>query len=1218
MAVERVGQEHAGPAKRPEPPEQAQQPSESSGLTGVRSAEGLSDRLGGLSSGQLLALHGSLGNRSIAAQLHPTVAARASRAFPVSARRVALQSGFAGMGLAQASLTGDGLLGASHGLQVALAPPLHRALQTERPGELAERTLYHELAHTRQRLPVGAGAAGDDPQLVHDERNEAEADALAERARRGEVVEGPGSAPPDGPPRVQASMTAARRKAEGRRRYAEASKAYELNMGKALRSDTAAHDAANQLLTDLQPIATAWATATGADVDEVTEKAYGWKGGDKYYGAFRMTAENINAVFRDAATRPLREKLKIAYNAVRNNNFAMWMKIAAHQVHMDLLHHGAPRDVDVTDVDVGTTVRVADTFAQDSGLDAKMRRNLWRRQEALEAAYADEPRDATTGAPVFKLGASKYSQAMAWNWQVQSYNRDRVGGMNQGREAIRMSPLKMKDIDDLTDAEIDQIGINQGRLDPDETSPSKLRAFRKTFRSQQAKGNQPVPWEKGTGYYDVLIDSQTDQIARNVRARLLAGVSGSTDLMVHAALYLDFSADNMFKLRLAMLGWMLEAEDHSFFEIMEAAATRGLPFDRGTQPGEMYESDTNFTPKHAADFQMRFAVEGAPEEPAYPRVFLTDTHVDAIKVKDPKITLPLLRKRYGEDGVGLPDEILRHFDGDDMADLEQLDRAVQGARLKSASKTNQAYNFQERRRLRATAAFGDLAHRRPIHAELVLDHLIRIHHGSHALGDYETRMLGATEQLPSADADEAARRQILTDAGVPAQVVGMLGVVELNQAIELRALVRTAGLDVDVDRDASALRRNSARLAKLKALPPYQVLQARLGVWLTGLFGALLAELDPSMRSEGLSLANTSPEADKLVKLGVPEAIAVTLDPDNVKLALRAARAAATQARRTSQSKTQILEGLIGLLTDARFARLADAVGEHNMRIIVHGAAMKAGFDHVFTTKPGKRKAAPGLTAATLGEVLQPGSAPLDATGLAALKEQVLALNFARPAHGETALTEAYRTMSDGLTANADYDDDQKAAFRGLDPLEVYAINQYTAHYGMGVWQDLLARRDAVETYTPGRGEKKAREQAPVMKAAVSGLNRLPVHVGRVYNGQAFTVPQLPGGGPDMNAVMRFVFGCYPVGRIIRQDTFFSTAKTIGASFISRATHNLAWVIDDIRTGRDTEPISDHPEEKEVLFPPGAKFMVQGFDTSNLALTVGDLAGKLVIHLVEL
>jgi hypothetical protein len=1220
MAVERAGQDHAGVVKQAEAPELARQPGErDQGLALVGSSEALSSRLRVLSPVQLHDLHGSLGNRSIAAQLHPTVATRASRAFPVSARRVALQSGFAGMGLSQASLTGEGLLGASRGLRVALAPTLYQALQTERPGAPAERTLYHELAHTRQRLPTDGGA-GDDLQIAHDAGNEAEADALADRARRGEVVEATGAAPSDGPPRVQALLSDERRKAEGRRRFAEASKAYELNMGKQLRTDPAAHEAADNMLAELQQITSAWAITTGAGTDDVLEKAFGWTGGDKYYGAFRMTATNINNVFADAAHRPLREKLKIVYNAIRNNNFALWIKVAAHQVSEEMLRPTMPRDVDVTDVDDGTSTHVGSTFAPLSGLRDKLRSNLMARLEAHGAVFADAPRDPTTLAPVFLRGDGKHSQAMAWNPRIQGYNRDRVGGMNRGRDAIRMTPLKMKDIEDLTDAEIDQIGINQGRLDLHETSAGKLGAFRKTFRSQAAKGNQPVPWEKGTGFYDVLIDSFTDQISRTVRARLVAGVSGSTDLVVHAANYLAFTPDDLLKLRLAMLGWMLEAEDHSFFEIMEAAATRGVPFDRGTQPGEMYEVDANFAPKRAADFRMRFDVEGAPDEPAYPSVFLAATSVADIELKDPKFTVEMLRRRYGADGVGIPDEVLRRFDEVDMADVEQLARAVQDARLKAASSSHQEHNFQERRRLRGTAAFGDLTHRRPLHAELVLDRLIQHHHGDHALGAYESALLRAAKHLPGAAADEAARRRILSDAGVPAQIVGGLAVVDVNQAVELRALLRSAGLDVRADRDDAALRRNTAKLDKVKQMRPYQILQGRIGTWLTALFGALLAELDPGLRHEGLSLANTSPEADKLAKLGVPEAIAAALDGECVKLAARVARAAATQVRRTTLTRAEILDALIALETDAKYVRLTDTVGEHNMRIIVHGAARRAGFDHVFTTKARKKTAAPARTAATLGEVLDAGSRPLDATALADLKAEVYAFNFPRASIGDAALSDTSQRMDatlDDVTGPVIYTTAQKAAYRGLDPLEIYAINQYTQHYGMGVWQGMLAARNSVEAHT-GVGEKKAREQAPVMKAAVSGLNRLPVHSGRVYNGQPYTLPLAHGGAVDRRQVDMFVWGCFPIGRIIRQDTFFSTAKSIGASFISKPTHNLAWVIDEIRTGRDIQPISDKPGEEEVLFPPGAKFMVQSFDTSNVTLTTGDLAGKVVIHLVEL
>lgn len=120
-------------------------------------------------------------------QLSEPLAAKVSHAFPASAPRVSLQSGFGGMGLSQGDI-GDGqLLGASQGNNIALRPDLHREVTQAKPSPTAEKTLYHEIAHTTDVTPTLQGSGA--PQVVYSAANEARADDIAERAYIGERVE---------------------------------------------------------------------------------------------------------------------------------------------------------------------------------------------------------------------------------------------------------------------------------------------------------------------------------------------------------------------------------------------------------------------------------------------------------------------------------------------------------------------------------------------------------------------------------------------------------------------------------------------------------------------------------------------------------------------------------------------------------------------------------------------------------------------------------------------------------------------------------------------------------------------------------------------------------------------------------------------------------------------------------------------------------------------
>ncbi|WP_044529480.1 ADP-ribosyltransferase domain-containing protein, partial [Herbaspirillum sp. B65] len=93
------------------------------------------------------------------------------------------------------------------------------------------------------------------------------------------------------------------------------------------------------------------------------------------------------------------------------------------------------------------------------------------------------------------------------------------------------------------------------------------------------------------------------------------------------------------------------------------------------------------------------------------------------------------------------------------------------------------------------------------------------------------------------------------------------------------------------------------------------------------------------------------------------------------------------------------------------------------------------------------------------------------------------------------------------------------------------------------------------------------------VQAGISGLQKLPhYNQGRVYRGE--------GGNIDK----------YRVGDLVSYQKFLSTSKTYSDSFAPGK--NITIVIDDIRTGRDVQLISNQDQEREVLFPPYAKFVV--------------------------
>ena len=58
------------------------------------------------------------------------------------------------------------------------------------------------------------------------------------------------------------------------------------------------------------------------------------------------------------------------------------------------------------------------------------------------------------------------------------------------------------------------------------------RSEKRTFTGDTDKA---IGWEQGGAYFDVVPNSDVDKAAGDIHARLEAGISGSTDLMLHTA-----------------------------------------------------------------------------------------------------------------------------------------------------------------------------------------------------------------------------------------------------------------------------------------------------------------------------------------------------------------------------------------------------------------------------------------------------------------------------------------------------------------------------------------------------------------------------------------------------------------------------------------------------------------------------------------------------------
>lgn len=620
-------------------------------------------------------------------------------------------------------------------------------------------TVAHEAAHTVQQrggvqLLGGVGAAGD--------RYERHADAVADVVLRGGSAEslldqyaGGDAAGGDSVQRSAGEGSAVQLKGEyaglppdkkddvdkkAVENYKMRAELFEVNMPAIINQHPSVTTVVDKMLAKVKTIFEAWATATdqltitSAIKDSAYKRAFKFAGGDRYFGSFRMRAEDIRKVFTDAS-QPLRKKLKVVYNAVRNNNLSMWLKLAAAEMMnikkgiTDAVEYQSrvdtAWDVDATTKaqtrkadDEWTSVSVKQGFAKASGLDTVLSANSDAKLKSLDAINQKEK---------MYLAPDMFSDALGWAPDTVAASQDR-----ERNTSGKVHALQHRDVPDLTMAEIHQIQKNRGDWTYSHGSKRK-----KAFKSRP---DEFIPWEQGGDYYQIKKGSQLEKDAEEFKARLVAGVSGSTDLMLHAAQQLGMSDADLKSLRLAMLGWMLLNRDHSFYEIMRAAASYGLPFaiDKAN-PGLEYETAGNFDPMDPA---LLLPILGG----IYPRYFLSEPFKDFITIH-----------HYATDTIvttGIPRHMLEGLPQQLVVALHYLDNLVASTAFDS---TKPVQNATAMGVLEASAQYKELATGvGGTNAGLMLACLVRHRHTAAVLAERDQAYVAAADVLKAhADATKA-------------------------------------------------------------------------------------------------------------------------------------------------------------------------------------------------------------------------------------------------------------------------------------------------------------------------------------------------------------------------------------------------------------------------------------------------------------------------------
>ncbi len=587
------------------------------------------------------------------------------------------------------------------------------------PGQ--DQHLPHEAWHVVQQATGrvrATGAEGDQP-INDDPGLEREADQMGARALSLSPT-APQALPlqrvPDNKPPVQrvyanqSAMDQARIDQEADTKYAEKALVFELGMAQRIMRNPRVNASIDIMLARLKTIVDQWAQHTGQTQAAVYEHEFGWPPGDEYYGAFDMTAENIAAVFTNP-NQPLRSKLKLIYNAVRNNALAKWLKVAGLELDR-AARRKKPKSVKVrseavsTDRSGPTEKRVARSkketvkpgFAEASGIAG------FHDDEETQELIKHAKDEKLLSGGKFSLGRRNLfdhaheSKALGWKPATVKTHGERFGDTSRGIPENQKRHLNADMVPDLTDEEIDLMMTRRGMTD---VTPASRAMFRQTDQNNRGA---PLTWTQGRNYYEVDLGSDSAKEAAKIKARMESGISGSTDLMMHAGEHLGIRVlEQKMPLRMALAGWMIAARDHSFYEVFKAAEAYGAPFNVDENNiGSEYEDGLNLFPMRRADFADILPAEGNVAQ-VFPSLYQTQAWKDyrAAQIAAPGSGEAAVKIDLVNAGVqALSMNVMNERD---LAAMEQLKDAVQGANL--PNNPPRAVRLQTMQQMRDEPAF---------------------------------------------------------------------------------------------------------------------------------------------------------------------------------------------------------------------------------------------------------------------------------------------------------------------------------------------------------------------------------------------------------------------------------------------------------------------------------------------------------------------------------
>lgn len=1084
-----------------------------------------------------------------------------------------------------------------------------------------EKHLGHELVHIAQqkqgRVPVTAQANNGKVNINDDPQLEKEADDLGAKAmqmKANDTATLTNKTSADHPPaQLKASSQVIQRVAyadledfqkvkvdqEANKVYEQKAEEYEQLVGKHFERSDASHDIANKLLKQVKKIVDQWADATGQKNNKLEAYAqeFKYEKGDKYYGAFQMTGANIKQVFDTLSrtklktSQPLRTKLKIIYNAIRNNNLAKWLKVASD--HMESMRI----NVAVFDDDAGFEKgkqknlkkgsnqkhSVDKKFAHRSGLKKIFNKDKSLHKRVKEAS-SNEKREILNGdGEHFHIAAPDAFSSIASGTPAEAAvinegNKDRLGSRNKDVPLDEQRGLTAGEVPDLTPAEI---ALIEQRRDTTTDGP-------KTFNGN---ANDKLGWEQGREALNVIFNSTLEKEARSIGARLEAGISGSTNMMFAAAKNLGINGTkDLQKLRLAMLGWMIPNHDHSLYEIMKVAEAHGVPFQyNATHKGMQYEHPDNFTPTKID------TLRGLLLDGKFPAYFLTEAYKDTLANdflntdRGRKFNSSEEVKAHITEQLGIPATSINGLDGRALLEITGLSDVIERQNgfadetgTPEELKKAKAMNRLKFDYIREAPAYHYLRHNYPVYAEFWMARLLN-HHGKPSSDEHALLMRANSTTLGASNANAAGRKQALVTAGAPEHLLADIPERLIDNLLTMNAMIANLALDAtksvqhaDNQGEYNKIFRSNAWAEIEKK---YKDDNGTIWVILGKLFKAAHGDL---IYSSVVNRALRTPEGLELLALGIPDSMVRVLIPeneyedenfelpksedskiDNKQYGYVTAMAQDIEGIASSSKDTQIAQLQALTITYAHLKDfIDDEEGERSFDLMVAAIARNKGIN-LSSDKAFKTLANLAEALNTAGTIATPNAQETDLQGnqfSSPLKnaEQELRQNLKEE-----------QKVNNGATATD---------FAGLTDVEIASINEYTKPKGMGIWQKSISNKT-----TKGR---QALKTSTRIQAAVSGLRKLPSYNGTVYNAQK------PMDADLTAANIEKIMARYAVGTVHSHDNFLSTSTTTNNTFFKDNKYKVAWIIENSRNGKYIAPLSGNYLEKEVLFQPGSSFIV--------------------------